>query len=85
MDIIGPNANKQKSRAAQYPFMEHFLAFWINVAEFACVPITDDIIHSQAKIVQQQLNNAGVDEDYENLKYYLVGFEILRVATLFPV
>lgn len=48
--------------------MEHFLTLWINAAESACIPVTNDIIRSQAKIVQQQLNNAGVDEDYENFE-----------------
>jgi hypothetical protein len=29
----GSGAQKKKSRAAQYPFFEHFLALWIDAAE----------------------------------------------------
>lgn len=65
---IGPTSNKQKSRNAQHPFMQHFLSLWIDAAELARVPVTDHIIHSQAKIVQIQLKNAGVEEDYENFE-----------------
>lgn len=48
--------------------MEHFLSLWIDAAEIARVPVTDDIIRSQARIVQGQLKNAGVEEDYTNFE-----------------
>ena len=44
--------------------MEHFLALWIGAAEYAKVAVTDDIIHAQAGIIQQELDGVGVDELY---------------------
>lgn len=66
--ILGPNANKQKARTAQCPFLEHFLTLWIDAAEYARVPVTDDIIRAQATIIQRQLKNAGIDEGYDSFE-----------------
>lgn len=48
--------------------MEHFLSLWVDAIDIARVPITDQIIRSQAKIVQSQLTAAGVEEDYSSFE-----------------
>ena len=48
--------------------MEHFLALWIDAAEYAKVPVTDDIIRAQAKVIQQELERIEVDEPYDGFE-----------------
>ena len=59
---------KQKNRIESYPFLEHFLALWMDAAEYARVPVTDEIIRTQAKIIQTKLENAGVEEPYDGFE-----------------
>jgi len=48
--------------------LEHFLGLWIDAAEYAEVPVTDDIIRVQAGIIQQELGRVGVDEHYDGFE-----------------
>ena len=48
--------------------MEHFRALGIDAAEYAKVPVTDDIIRAQAGIIQQELDRVGVDEPYDGFE-----------------
>ena len=48
--------------------MENFLALWIDAAEYAKVPVTNDIIRAQATIIQQELERVGVDEPYDGFE-----------------
>ena len=64
----GPAAKKQKDQTASFPFLEHFLALWIDEAEEARVLVTDDIIRIQADIIQSKLTDAGVDEQYDGFE-----------------
>ncbi|CUS07543.1 unnamed protein product [Tuber aestivum] len=64
----GTTGNKQKERASSYPFLEHFLALWIDAAEYAKVQVTDDIIRAQARIIQEELVRANVDKPYDGFE-----------------
>jgi hypothetical protein len=44
------------------------LSLWIDAAESQRVPVTDDVIRSQTKIIQSQLVQAAVNENYENFE-----------------
>jgi len=48
--------------------LEHFLALWIDAAEYAKVPVTNDIIRAQAGIIQQELDRVGVNEPYDGFE-----------------
>ena len=61
-------ASKQKNRIESYPFLEHFLALWIDAAEYAQIPVTDNIIRTQAKIIQAKLESVGVEEPYDGFE-----------------
>ena len=64
--MIGASGNNQKERPSTYPFLEDFLALWIDAAEYAKVPVTEDVIRAQATTIQQELKSTsmGVDEPY---------------------
>lgn len=66
--MIGASGNKQKERPSTYPFLEHFLALWIDAAEYAKVPVTDDVIRAQATTIRQELESMGVDEPYDGFE-----------------
>lgn len=49
--------------------LEHFLALWIDAAEEAQVPVTDEIIRTQGGIIQAKLVDSGVtDEQYDGFE-----------------
>jgi len=41
---------------------------WIDAAEYAKVPVTDDIIRAQAKIIQEELERVNVNEPYDGFE-----------------
>jgi len=65
---IGTIGKKQKERGSSYPFLEHFLALWIDAAEYAKVLVTDDIIRVQAKIIQEELKRVDVNALYDGFE-----------------
>lgn len=54
----------KKERAALFPILEFLLAKWIDAAEFANVPVTDDVLRAQARVIQAKLIAIGCEEDY---------------------
>jgi len=48
--------------------LEHFLALWIDAPECAKVPVTDNIIRAQAKIIQKELERIEIDEPYDGFE-----------------
>jgi len=40
----------------------------MDAAEYARVLVTDEIIRTQAKIIQTRLENAGVEEPYDGFE-----------------
>lgn len=75
----GAEANKKKSRPAMFPIFEYFLVSWIDAAETARMPITDEVIRAQGKKIADRL---GVieecKENYDNFEMssgWLQGFK----------
>lgn len=64
----GPESQKKKARKAQFPIFEFLLVKWIDAAEYERVPVTDDVIRSQAIVIQQTLSKIGCEEDYTNFE-----------------
>jgi len=54
----------KKERAALFPILEFLLAKWVDAAEFANVPVTDDVLRAQAEVIQTKLIAIGCEEDY---------------------
>lgn len=44
------------------------LVKWIDAAEYERVPVTDDVIRSQAMVIQQTLSRIGCEEDYTSFE-----------------
>lgn len=40
----------------------------MDAAEYARIPVTDEIIRTQAKIIQARLEDAGVEELYDGFE-----------------
>jgi len=66
---IGPEAQKQKARKAQYPIFEFLLVKWIDAAEEGKVPVTDDVLCAQSVIIQEKLTEIGCQEDYVDFAF----------------
>jgi len=43
-NLLGAKGQMKKKRAALFSMLEFLLAKWVDAAEFANVPVTDDVI-----------------------------------------
>lgn len=75
----GAEANKKKSRPAMFPIFEYFLVSWIDAAETARMPITDEVIRAQGKKIADRLGVIDeCKENYDNFEMssgWLQGFK----------
>ncbi|KAH8155117.1 uncharacterized protein LAJ45_00126 [Morchella importuna] len=77
----GAEANKKKSRPAMFPIFEYLLVTWIDAAEAARQPITDEAIRAQGKRIQERLSSSSADEcretydSFEMSSGWLQGFK----------
>jgi len=62
--MAGPEAVRRKARKAQFPIFEFLLAKWVDAAEYARVPVTDDVLRAQSLVVQDHLTKIGCEEIY---------------------
>ena len=69
MNTIGPEAQKQKTRKAQYPIFEFLLAKWVDAAEEGKVPVTDDVLRAQSLVIQEKLIEISCEEDYADFAF----------------
>jgi len=63
-NLLEAKGQMKKERAALFPMLEFLLAKWVDAAEFANVPVTDDVLRAQAEVIQTKLIAIGCDEDY---------------------
>ena len=63
-NLLGAKGQMKKKRAALFSMLEFLLAKWVDAAEFANVPVTDDVLRAQAEVIQTKLIPIGCDEDY---------------------
>jgi len=54
----------KKEQAALFHILEFLLAKWVDVAEFANVPVTNDALRTKAEVIQTTLIAIGCEEDY---------------------
>ena len=67
--LVGLSANRQNNQASCNPLLENLLSIWIDVAEHTSLSVTDKIIYAQAKAVNKQLTDWGVDEGNESFDF----------------
>lgn len=77
--LAGAEANKKKSRPAMFPIFEYFLVSWIDAAEAVRMPITDEVIRIQGKMIADRLGVLDeCKENYDNFEMssgWLQGFK----------
>jgi len=69
LNAIGSEAWKQKTRKAQYPIFEFLLAKWVDAAEEGKVPVTNDGLRAQSRVIQKKLIEIGWEEEYTDFGF----------------